>query len=215
MARMDFRRPLRTVTPTLDGDVLAVLARADAQFTGRHVHRLVGHSSERGVRDALERLVRQGVVHSERVGGSKLYHLNRAHLAAEWVIGLANLRAHLLERLESTIASWTVRPAAAVLFGSVARGEADEDSDLDLLVVRPRGTAPDHPQWEDQLADLQYSGTAWTGNDARVLEYGEAEILDGEVSRDPALVEALRDGIPLHGDVRRLKRTPPGPDERA
>ena len=166
----------------------------------------MGHASERGVRDALERLVRQGIVHSERVGGSKLYHLNRAHLAAPWVIGLANLRAQLLEKLAATIEAWAVKPVAAVLFGSVARGEADEQSDLDLLVVRPRGTSSEGPPWEDQLAELQWAGTAWTGNDTRVLEYGEAEILDGEVRDDAALIDALSHGVPIYGQVRRLTR---------
>jgi hypothetical protein len=203
---MDFRRPLRAVTPTLDGDVLAVLARADAEFTGRQVHHLVGHGSERGVRNALDRLAEQGVASSRRVGAAKLYRLNREHLAAQWIEGLAGMREQLLRRLTDTIEAWEAPPVVAVLFGSVARGEATEDSDLDLLVVRPAALPPDSPVWEPQLADLERSATAWTGNDARVLEFGEQELVATPSGPEPVVQEAARDGIAVFGSLRHLTR---------
>jgi predicted nucleotidyltransferase len=190
---MDLRRPFKTVTPTLDGDVLAVLAGADADFTGRGVHGMVGGASERGVRNALDRLVEQGVVHSRPVGASKLYRLNRDHLAAPAIEALASLRAELLRRLADVVGAWQIKPVLAIVFGSVARGEADEGSDLDLLVVRPRGAADD-PAWEAQLDDLQRQATAWTGNDTRILEYGELE-LDRASSSDRVVRAAMRDGV--------------------
>ena len=52
---MDLSRPMRVVTPTLDGDVLVVLAGTDAPLTGRQVHTVLGRASETGVRMALER----------------------------------------------------------------------------------------------------------------------------------------------------------------
>lgn len=192
---VDFQRPLTTVTPTLDGDVLTVLARAEAEFTGRAVHRLLGRASERGVRNALERLVRQGVVISRRAGASKLYRLNADHLAAPAVKALATLREELLRRLARTVAEWDAPPAQAVLFGSVARGDADEGSDLDILVVRPHDVA-DYDRWQDQLTRLQRDATAWTGNDCRVLEYREDE-LNRQPARDRVLTAALREGVPL------------------
>jgi predicted nucleotidyltransferase len=191
------------VTPTLDGDVLAVLAGADAEFTGRQVYRLVGHGSERGVRNALERLSAQGVASSRKAGAANLYKLNREHLAAPWIEGLAGLRSQLLQRLSRAVDEWEVQPVAAVLFGSVADGSASTESDLDLLVVRPAHRSADDPVWEAQIAELERASTAWTGNDARVLEFGEAELADPD-SVAPVVEEAARDGIAFFGSLARL-----------
>jgi Nucleotidyltransferase domain len=200
---MDFRRPLKAVTPTLDGDVLAVLAGADEEFSGRQVHRLVGHGSERGVRNTLERLTQQGVTSSRRAGAANLYRLNPDHLATPWIRGLAGMRAQLVERLADGVERWPVQPVVAVLFGSVVRGEATELSDLDLLIVRPAQISADDPVWEDQLAALERAATAWTGNDARVVEYGEAELNESAAAED-VLREAAQDGIAFCGSLRSL-----------
>jgi predicted nucleotidyltransferase len=195
---MEFLRPLRAVTPTLDGDVLAVLAGAEEEFTGRQVHRLVRHGSERGVRNALDRLARQGVVSTRGAGRANLYSLNREHLAAPWVQGLAGMRSQLVQRLGEAVETWEIPPVVAVMFGSVARGDASEDSDLDLLVVRPANCAADLPVWERQLAELEEAATRWTGNDTRILEFGAQE-LQAASRTDPALREAARDGVPFFG----------------
>jgi hypothetical protein len=46
---VELSRPLSTVTPTLDGDVLAVLARSDAAFTTGQLHRVLTSASEEGI----------------------------------------------------------------------------------------------------------------------------------------------------------------------
>lgn len=201
---MDYRRSLLVVTPTLDGDVLAALARADIELSGRELARHAGYGSSEGIRRAGDRLVDQGVVLRRAAGGAHLYRLNRDHLAAPFIEGLASLREQLIERLRALIAGWGQSPKVALLFGSVARGEASVDSDLDLLIVRERGGDPDAEEWRSQLLELERFATAWTGNDARVVEYG-AEELDGEPA-EPLLEQALRDGVELFGSRRTLRR---------
>lgn len=201
---MNFRRPLQVVTPTLDGDVLVVLSRADQELTGRDVHRLVGHSSEQGVRRVLNRLVGQGLVIRGQAGRAQLFTFNRQHLAAPHVIRLAGLRGDLIERLRDTIAHWELKPRNALLFGSVARGEATAESDIDLLLIRPKGSA-DSSVWEDQSLALQRSASGWTGNDARLLEFDEDEIR-AHRSGPRVIREALRDGVDLYGTRRELRR---------
>jgi predicted nucleotidyltransferase len=200
---MDFRHPLAVVTPTLDGDVLAVLAGADEDFSGRRIHQLLRQGSENGVRNAAERLVEQGVVLSRRAGPANLYRLNRDHLAAPYIEGLSSLRAQLLDRMRDTIARWSVPPSSALVFGSVARSEAGPSSDLDLVVIRPSPVGEDDEKWREQLALLEDVTTAWTGNEAQVIEYKEADLDDPGVRQ---LVEkALAEGIELY-DSRRLRR---------
>jgi DNA-binding transcriptional ArsR family regulator len=201
---MDFRRPLQVVTPTLDGDVLSVLARAEVEMTGRELQRVIGHGSHQGIRNAADRLAEQGVVSRRPAGNANLYQLNRDHVAASWIEGLASLPAQVLDRLRDAINSWEHPPVLAVLFGSVARGEATPQSDLDLLVVRAADRAPDEPVWQEQISTLQAHASAWTGNDARILEFGEQELADGEPQQ--VLSEAARDGIELYGPLRLLRR---------
>jgi len=192
---MDFRRPLNTVTPTLDADVLEVLSRADSELTGLQIQRMAARGSPQGIRNAADRLTAQGVLVRRSVGSAHLYRLNREHVAARWIEGLAGVRGQLIERLRTAVGEWSTPPLGAIIFGSVASGAATPESDLDLLIVRPRACDGDSPQWRSQLAGLQERATAWSGNDARIVEYGELEDLEGE----PLLQEALREGIVLYG----------------
>src|SRR5919201_2344512 len=117
---MNLQRPLQVVGPTLDGDVLTALSRADRPMTGRMVEQAIG-GSHGGVQRALEHLVAEGVITSERVGRANLYRLNRDHIAAPWIEGLASLRLQLIQRLRDFVAGWRTQPDALVLFGSAAR----------------------------------------------------------------------------------------------
>jgi hypothetical protein len=114
------------------------------------------------------------------------------------------LRAQLIERLRETIASWEMEPRLALLFGSVARSGADAESDLDVLVVRRRESNPADEGWRIQLLDLEQSATTWTGNDTRIVEFGEEELAKG--GAEPWLEDVLRDGVELFGESRTLRR---------
>jgi hypothetical protein len=83
-------------------------------------------------------------------------------------------------------------------------GGATAESDLDLLIIRARGVDPDSDAWRTQLLQLQRTATAWTGNDARIVEYGEEEL--GGEGNEPLFDDALADGIELFGSLRTLKR---------
>lgn len=199
---MNLQRPFQVVGPTLDGDVLTLLARADRSLTGRAIEREIP-ASHGGVRRALQHLVAEGIVRRESAGRAFLYRLNREHLAAPWIEGLASLRLELIERLRQTISGWQLPPDASVLFGSAGRGEAGARSDIDLLVIRPAGVDADDPLWREQVGTLQSAAVSWTGNDVRVLEYGAGELEDGE----PVLDTAATEGVELYGSLRKRLRT--------
>jgi hypothetical protein len=209
---MNFSRPLETLTPTLDGDVLAVLARADAEMTGRQIQRLAGHGSHQGIRNAADRLTQQGIVLRRPAGNANLYKLNRSHVAAPWIMGLASMGDHVLDRLRNTIKTWAQPPVLAALFGSVATGHATPTSDLDLLIVRPAGCDPDEPTWQAQISSLEEQATTWTGNDTRIIEYDEQTLPEQET--EPLLKDILREGIELHGSLRTLRQLTRARDPR-
>jgi len=198
---VDLSKPLAIITPTVDAAVLAVLAGARTSFTGRQIHQISGQHSERGIRNALQRLCMQGIVTSERVGASNLYALNRAHLAAPYIEALAGLRVELISRITETLASWSVLPVFGAIFGSAARGDMHIDSDIDLFVVRPRNIDADDARWAGQLADLAGLVTGWTGNDARILELSEVEVRTGLATGARVLVDIKRQAIVLFGET--------------
>jgi DNA-binding transcriptional ArsR family regulator len=197
---VDLTRPLAVITPTLDGNVLALLAAGEVKLSGREISQRTG-SSQEGVRQVLSRLVKQGIVLRERAGRTHLHALNREHLAAPPIIRLATLRLLFIERLRDEIAAWSVPPAAVALFGSIARGEATADSDIDILVVRSRFTSADDPVWRRQLSHLATNATAMTGNDCRLAEFARTEAHAGH-----ALIASARDeGIDLFGSLNLLQ----------
>lgn len=201
---MELQRPFAAVTSSLDGDVLAVLARTDVPFTTGQVHRLVTSASQEGIRHVLKRLTRQGIVLADRVGNAYTYRLNHEHLAAEHVVGLANLMNTLLARLTIELDAWDPKPVYAAVFGSAARGTMTARSDLDLLLVRSAGA--DERQWDAQVHALAETVTRWTGNDARPLQIDEADMPPDE----PVLRDVLAHGLTVAGThdwlARRLRR---------
>jgi hypothetical protein len=122
------------VSPTLEGDVLIVLAGTTRPLTGREVARLARRGTPPAVAAALTRLVRPGLVHREEIGSAFLHTLNRDHLAAPAVLVLAGLRSELLERLSAAVADWEIQPVSAALFGSAARGDGDVEQEVTALL---------------------------------------------------------------------------------
>ena len=197
---MDFEHPSHLLGPSLDGGLLLLLARAETEFTGRQLAEALGRSTHTGVLGALDRLVAQGIVLSRPAGRAKLYSLNREHLAAPWIEGLAGLRGQLVERIREQIASWTIQPTVAAVFGSVARGEAGPESDIDIFVVRPKSVELE--TWDEQVADLTADVSRWTGNDARALEFDEDAVRG---SAEPVISDVLEEGIEVGGSLRALR----------
>jgi predicted nucleotidyltransferase len=194
--------PLAVITPTVDGDVLAVLARADASFTPPNVQSLIGRHSVEGVRKALQRLAEQGIVDADRVGNAVNYRLNRDHLAARPIIELANMRQALFDRISDRVQAWPLPARLVMLFGSAATGAMRTDSDIDLFVV---GNDEDvgRDAWQTQVGELERTVSRWTGNDTRALEYRVGDLR----RRDPVVDDIRRDGIVISGDRSLLART--------
>ena len=201
---MQTQHPLAVITPTLDGDVLTVLARADAPYTVGDVQRVIGGRSHAGIRKVLERLTQQGTVIAQPVGAAISYRLNREHLAAQHIVALANLRATLIERMRVHVEAWPTPPVWAAMFGSAARGDMRPESDIDLFLVDPD---VDPPRWEGLVHQLAGEVSRWTGNDARVLSMTEAEVRVGALRHDPILQSLLDEALTITGDPKWPHRT--------
>lgn len=201
---MQLNKPFATVTPTLDGDVLGVLASADATFTISQIQRILSTASGEGIRKVLARLTIQGVVLHDQVGRTNIYRLNTEHLAVEPIMALSRLNSIFLERLESYLEGWGTELKYAAVFGSAATGRMTLNSDVDLFLVRASVSESDgHDEgpgrWEQQVTELARLVTAWTGNDARVVEYTEDELRAAARGSEPLLDDVSGQGLTVAG----------------
>ena len=92
--------------------------------------------------------------------------------------------------MRAEIASWRTAPVTAVRFGSFARGEGDEDSDVDLLLVRPSDVAELDDTWDRQQQALRDLVQRATGNACQIMEIDGARLLR-HVDLDDPLVQAI------------------------
>lgn len=201
---MQLNQPFATVTPTLDGDVLAVLAASDVTFTIAQIQRIVATASGEGIRKVLNRLTAQGVVLHGQVGRTNTYRLNTEHLAAEPILALSRVTTTFLNRLQTHLEGWGEALKYAAVFGSAATGRMTLDSDIDLFLVRASDPEHDDRQgdpemWEQQVTELARSVTAWTGNDGRVVEYTEDELRTAATAGEPLLSDVAKQGLTVAG----------------
>lgn len=212
---MQLNTPFAALTPTLDGDVLAVLAGApDATFTVSQVQRIIATASGEGIRKVLTRLTTQGVVLHDIVGRTNSYRLNTEHLAAGPILALAQLSNEFLDRLRVHLDEWGDELTYAAVFGSAATGRMTLDSDIDLLLVR--GSHSENPnRWEERVVELGRLVTAWTGNDGRVVEYTEADLRAAATRNEPLLRDIAAHGLTVAGQPSWLKEQLLGEDVAA
>ena len=196
--------PLRSIIPTIDAPVLTVLAGTTRPMSGRRVAALAG-ASHPAVGAVLARLTEAGIVTATPQGPSVLYVANRDHLAWPAIEALTRLRGAALDLMRDSIGSWPIAPRTALLFGSFARADGDDSSDIDLLVVQPnmpsgaRAAQGWQPRWENQVAELQERVQHATGNHVQVLDEDLGKLRRRVQAADPILDSWRADGLVLAG----------------
>lgn len=197
---MDIANPMKSVIPSAQGEVLAVLARTTSSLTGRQIAGLTeGRVSQKRVSDILTTLTGAGIVTRQVAGSSYLHRLNRDHLAANAIVDLASIRDRLFGRIVDEVETWRLPADGVWLFGSVARGDGGLDSDIDLLAVRNDNVGADDALWLIQLDGLAKAVASWTGNDCRIVEYSAGEITRLVDDEDPLVRSIRAEGIRITG----------------
>lgn len=195
---MHLGQPARSLVPTVDAPVLLALHATTRPLTGRRIATLSG-ASHTAVNAILGRLTRAGIVLAERQGSAVLYRANRDHVGWPVVEALAGMRRSALALMRAELERWSTAPVTALCFGSFARGEGDEDSDVDLLLVRPIGVAESEDIWDRQQQALRDLVQRTTGNDCQIMDIDLPRLLRHVELGDPLVSNWLHDGVLLSG----------------
>ena len=198
---MQAAHPVSSVIPSSHGAVLEVLARTEMPLSARAVAALTdGRVSHTQANTVLKSLAAAGIVSSESRPPANLYSLNRRHVAADPIVSLVSMRTELFDRMHGAVESWAPQPAAMLLFGSFARGDATADSDIDMLLIRPDSVDQDAPAWQKQIAQFEQDVADWSGSDCNAVEFSQSEFVELATAGERLPSDVARDGIHLYGD---------------
>ena len=201
---MDWRKPTEALIPGLEGVALRQLHLVDGPQTAGDVHERAGTGSRNGLRYALDRLADQGIVVRTTAGNTAIYELNRDHLAYPALAAAldgyrpyATLRDRLHELARDC--SWHGAPFSLAVYGSVPRGQAGPDSDVDLLLVLPDDRDPDDPQVDHLSEALHVNVKRWTGNRAHVDVRTDRQVRVAAATHDPVVASWEQDADVVFG----------------
>ena len=177
-------------------DILHVLTEnPDTTFSNRELHRLTGRGMS-NVNAAVLSLEALGVIHVDRDGRSNAVQIDPRKLVRsddpvttipqpEYHAPVRAVRNRLIDRVGDD--------TAIVLFGSVARGEADRASDIDVFVVVDDGRMAAQRSAhgiEEEIASERFAGD-------RFEPHIVVETRDSAVTHD-RIRDVLVEGITLH-----------------
>ncbi len=131
-----------------------LLLHPEQRYHVREIARLTGTSAGT-LHKELARLAQAGVLTREAIGNQVLYGANRQCPIYSELAGILRKTAGLADVLKAALSPVSGSLVLALVFGSVARGEAGHDSDIDFLVpFTDRHDILDLLELEDALEEL-------------------------------------------------------------
>jgi predicted nucleotidyltransferase len=154
--------------------LLRVLYRSGGGFTGRRLAQLSGYSHTQTM-SVLVDLENHGLVKMRRAGNSYMFTINRDNAVVSEVLGPAfEFESELINNLADRFYDGLGKKLASViLFGSVARGEETDESDVDLLLVLRDDT--DRKKAESKISDISHEAYIAFGCSAVPIVVTETE----------------------------------------
>lgn len=194
---MNFRKPIEEVIPGAQGKLLNVFAHTSTNLSTSTAARLLGVSLAHASR-ILPELARLGILKRTDVPPSVTYSFVADNLASKAISLLSQLREIAIDELRE-LAQAKVDPSVSlVLSGSFARGEADSESDIDVLLVHPDGgQAPE--EWLEGVEEWRRAARLITGNEIELMAVNQSEIAGLLCSGRPVWLDISRDGISISG----------------
>jgi predicted nucleotidyltransferase len=189
-----FGQPFGGILPGVQGAVLAVLLRTGTPLTGRQIHRLLSEDySLWSVQQAVKTLTKLGLAETNSVGRAGVTTINDNHAAVSPLREMLSPISTLRDAVAGAVGD---QVSAVILFGSIARGEATLDSDIDLAVIAPK-------TWRGRI-ELADRVRSRVGNDCDVVVFTPRDFERLAKSGEPVVSDIIRDGIALIGTKPRI-----------
>jgi hypothetical protein len=147
----------------------------------------------------LPRLAELGLVERHDVPPSSLFRLVPEHVSVQPLIQLARARDVLVGEMCRAAVSLPVAPVSVIVFGSLARGDSDAQSDIDTVLVRPVGIDMDDDRWSAAIEQWRTAVRWMSGNSVEVLEIGAEEVASRLNGRREVWRDIRHDGLVVHG----------------
>jgi predicted nucleotidyltransferase len=195
---MDFARPVQAVIPGAQGRILAVLVETSAELNLRALARLSGVSLAQASR-VLPGLVSLGMVERREVPPAAMFRVVSEHVAVRSLMKLSRARDLVLGELGELAAKLSPPPVSVIVFGSLARGEAGVESDIDVVVVRPAAVGEESEPWRHEVEAWRRAVRRLAGNAVEIVEVGEGEVGRLLRSRRSLWRDVVRDGVVVYG----------------
>ncbi|MEV1128780.1 nucleotidyltransferase domain-containing protein [Agromyces sp. NPDC049794] len=201
---MDLSHPEYVILGENRARILHRLAVLAEPASGRRIHELSGVRALRSTQRILDDLVGLGLVDMQKVGPANAYTLNRGHVLWDPIEKILATRAVVASAVEEAITEVTAGVVvSAAIYGSLARGEAGPESDVDVLVVWENGTTED--QRDGVMEALEERVRRLTGNRVQVLAVTSGELARLVEHADPLVASIRGDGRTVTGvEIRSL-----------
>lgn len=166
----------------------------------RRLARLAGVSPAQASR-VMPTLVALGIVERYEVPPASQFVLIRENVAPQAIIGLAGARRAAIRQVGDAATGLQPTPVSVIVFGSFARGEADAERDIDIVVVRPDHVDEDEDdeRWSDSNEGWRRRVASITGNDVEVVEASASEASRKLRGRSELWRNVKRDVVVVHG----------------
>jgi predicted nucleotidyltransferase len=140
-----------------------------------------------------------GIVDRREAPPSALFRYVPENVAARAITALSAVRRTVLDEVGRMAGLIEPQPASVIVFGSFARGEADSESDLDLVVVRDVQIAEDDDRWGSATDHFRQLVKRLTGNPVEIVETDTSQIAGLLRTRKPLWRDVRRDGVVVFG----------------
>lgn len=151
---------------------------------------------------ALNDLLDSRIIITRKVGKSKLYKINTRHILYQKIRDLLKEEKTSFSKIAKEFSSVVDKKYIKniILFGSAARGEAGEKSDIDILIIFT------HPRMKKSISELVQQFL--DKYDVQIVPtfLSEKEAKERVKKYDKFILNVIEDGKTLYGDFRWLEK---------
>ncbi|MBU0962943.1 MAG: nucleotidyltransferase domain-containing protein, partial [Nanoarchaeota archaeon] len=114
--------------------ILRAMSRfPERKVSGRELAKFTKNISHQAIAKSIKDLIDLDIINVEHYGTSQMLYLNKNHYLFDILRNLFQMEFNTINKLKSLLKN--IPAKTIVLFGSIARGDENLESDIDLLII--------------------------------------------------------------------------------